>query len=139
MTRRIRCSHLILLLIAATASQVSLAQLDYEETPPSEYVARIVTPVDRVRVVIKKPRARIHLVRVHQPLIRLAVNDDDTDYYDEPPEFQVGYRRPELINCTAEVHDDLSDEIKLRLVLARKRALERYHEKWIIKNESNIV
>jgi hypothetical protein len=28
------------------------------------------------------------------------------------------------------VPDQISDEIKLRLVLARKRALERYHEKW---------
>ena len=54
----------------------------------------------------------------------------EPDYYEERPEFQVGYRRPELVNQTAEIHDDLSDEIKLRLVLARKRALERYYEKW---------
>jgi hypothetical protein len=58
------------------------------------------------------------------------LNEDDTDYYDELPDLQVGYRRPELVDQTAEVHDDLSDEVKLRLVLARKRALERYHEKW---------
>jgi len=130
MTRRIRCSHLILLLIAATASQVSLAQLDYEETPPSEYVVRIVTPVERVRVTIKKPRARIHLAKTHQPIARLFLNEDDTDYYDEAPDLQIGYRRPELVNQTAEIHDDLSDEIKLRLVLTRKRALEAYNRTW---------
>jgi len=116
--------------MAAIASQASLAQLDYEETPPSEYVARIVTPVERVRVVIKKPRARIHLARVQQPVIRLAVNDDDTDYYDELPDLQIGYRRPELVDQTAKVHDDISDEVKIRLVLARKRALEAYSKNW---------
>jgi hypothetical protein len=114
--------------LAATASQVSLAQLDYEETPPSEYVVQIVTPVDRVRVIIKKPRHRIHLAKTHQPIDRLKINDDDTDYYDELPEFQIGYRRPELVNQSADV--DLPDEIKIRLLLARKRALEVYHAKW---------
>ena len=114
--------------MAAIASQASLAQLDYEETPPSEYVARIVTPVDRVRVTIKKPRARIHLAKTHQPIARLFLNEDDTDYYDEPPDLQVGYRRPELFNQSADV--DLSDEIKIRLLLSRNRALEAYHRDW---------
>ena len=130
MMRRIRCSHLILLLIAATASQPSLAQLDYEETPPSEYVARIVTPVDQVRATTTKPRARIHLAKTHQPVARLLFGDDDTDYYNELLDLQVGYRRPELVDQTAELYDDVSDEIKIRLLLARKRALEKYHEKW---------
>jgi len=130
MMRRLRCSHLILLLLAATASQASLAQLDYEETPPSEYVARIVTPEGRARVTIKKPRPRIHLAKTHQPATRLFLNDDDTDYYDEAPDLQVGYRRPELVDQTGQVHDDLSDEVKIRLVLARKRALEAYHKNW---------
>ena len=116
--------------MAAIASQLSLAQLDYEETPPSEYVAQIVTPVDRVRVVITKPRARIHLAKTHQPVDRLVLNEDDTDYYDELIDLQVGYRRPELVNQTAGVHDDVSDEIKLRLILARKRALEAYAKTW---------
>ena len=131
MMRRLRCSHLILLLLAATASQPSLAQLDYEETPPSEYVAQIVTPVDRVRVTIKKPRARIHLAKTYQqPAARLLLNEDDTDYYDELPDLQIGYRRPELVDQTADVHDDISDEIKIRLLLARCRALEAYHTTW---------
>jgi hypothetical protein len=116
--------------MAAVASRPSLAQPDYEETPPSEYVARIVTPVDRVRVVIKKPRARIHLAKTHQPIARLFLNEDDTDYYDEAPDLQIGYRRPELVNQTAEIHDDLSDEVKLRLLLARKRALQAYQQNW---------
>jgi hypothetical protein len=60
----------------------------------------------------------------------LAFNDDDIDYYDELPDMQVGYRRPELINQTADVHDAIPDEIKIRLLLARKRALEKYRETW---------
>ena len=117
--------------MAATASQTSLAQLDYEETPPSEYVVQIVTPVDRVRVAIKKPRSRIHLAKTYQqPAARLLLNEDDTDYYDELPDLQVGYRRPELVDQTADVHDDISDEIKIRLLLARCRALEAYHRTW---------
>ena len=130
MTRRSQCLHLILLLMAAIASQPSLAQLDYEETPPSEYVAQIVTPVDRVRVAIKESRTRIHLAKTPQPIARLFLNEDDTDYYDELPDLQIGYRRPELVDQTAEIHDDLSDEVKLRLLLARKRALEAYNRTW---------
>ncbi len=116
--------------MAAISSQLSLAQLDYEETPPSEYVAQIVTPVDRVRVTITKPRVRIHLAKTNRPIARLFLDQDDTDYYDEAPDLQIGYRRPELVNQTGQVHNDLSDEIKLRLVLARKRALEAYNKNW---------
>ena len=130
MLRRFQCSRLILLLMAAIASQLSLAQSDHEGTPHYESVVQIVTPADRVRVVVTKPRQRIHLARVQQPVIRSSVDDDDTDYYDETPEFQIGYRRPELVNQTAAVHDDLSNEVKLRLLLARKRALQAYQQNW---------
>jgi hypothetical protein len=79
---------------------------------------------------LQKAKPKQHLPRKLKPLSNLQLEDNDDDYYDELPEFQVGYRRPELVNQTGEVHDDLSDEVKLRLVLARKKALERYHEKW---------
>ena len=126
--RRLLCLHLTLLLMAATASQPSLAQPDYEETPPSEYVAQIVIPVDRVRATIKKPRPRIHLAKIHQPGARLFLDDDDTDYYDEAPDLQVGYRRPELVGQSATV--DLPDDIKLRLAIARIKALAAYQKTW---------
>jgi hypothetical protein len=116
--------------MVATTSQLSLAQLDYEETPLSEYVAQIVISADRVRVTSTKPRQRIHLARTHQPVARLILNEDDTDYYNELLDLQIGYRRPELVNQTAEVHNDLSDEIKIRLLLARKRSLEAYYANW---------
>lgn len=111
-------------------SPPSLAQLDYEETPPSEYVVHTVIPEGRSRVVVTKHRTKIKLARVYQPIARLVLEDNDTDYYDELPDLQIGYRRPELVDQTAKVHDNISDEIKLRLLLARKRALEAYHRNW---------
>jgi hypothetical protein len=82
---------------------------------------------------LQKAKPKQHLPRKQKPLSNLLFEDDDPDYYDERPEFQVGYRRPELVNQTANIVDDdyeLSDEIKLRLVLARMKALEKYQEKW---------
>jgi len=90
--------------------------------------ARIVTAEGRARVVITKHKPKLHLPKHQRPVVRLALNDDD-DYYDELPDIQVGYRRPELVDQTAEVND-ISDEIKIRLLLARKRALEAYHANW---------
>jgi hypothetical protein len=88
-----------------------------------------VTQGGRVRVTITRQKPKLHLARTQRPVIRSALKDDDTDYYNELPDIQVGYRRPELIDQTADVQD-VSDEIKIRLILARKKALEKYHEKW---------
>jgi hypothetical protein len=79
---------------------------------------------------LQKAKPKQHLPRKLKPLSNLRIEDNDDDYYNETLEFQVGYRRPELVNQTAKVHDDLSDEVKLRLVLARKRALEAYNRIW---------
>jgi hypothetical protein len=85
-----------------------------------------VTHGGRVRVTITKTKPKLYLAKSQR--ILLVLNDDDADYYDELPDIQVGYRRPEVINQTADV--DVSDEIKIRLLLARKRALEAYHQNW---------
>jgi hypothetical protein len=63
-------------------------------------------------------------------VVNSVLDDDNTDYYDELPDLQVGYRRPELIDQTATVDGDISYEIKIRLALARMRALEAYTKKW---------
>jgi len=119
-----------LLFPMALSSQPSLAQPDLEETILSEPVVLSVIPEGRVRVSITKPRPRIQVAKPYEPVVRLFLDEDDTDYYDELPDLQVGYRRPELIDQTAQVADDISDEVKLRLLLARKRALERHKEVW---------
>jgi hypothetical protein len=100
------------------------------DTCLSACVAPTVTADGRVRVIITKTKPKLHLPKTQRPVVRLGLNDNDDDYYDETTEFQVGYRRPELINQTANVHDNMSDEIKIRLVLARKRALEAHARKW---------
>ena len=120
-----------LLILLALPLGVSHAQSDIQPvTNRYEWSAQTVTAGGRVRVTITKHKPKLHLPKTQRPVIRLAVNDDESDYYDELPDIQVGYRRPELVNQTAEIHDDISDEIKIRLLLARKRALEAHARKW---------
>ena len=112
-------------------SQQSQSQsVQVSDNNRSEWVAQTATAGGRVRVIITKHKPKLHLAKSHRPIARLFVDDRDDDYYDELLEFHVGYRRPELVNQTAEVHDDISDEIKIRLLLARMRALEAYDRKW---------
>ena len=127
--RRQSCLQTLLqlLILAVLPMGVSWAQSEPTwETCHSVCVARSVTQDGRARVVITKQRPKLYLAKSQR--ILLVLNDDDSDYYDELPDIQVGYRRPELVNQTAEV--DLSDEIKLRLALARMRAMEAYNKKW---------
>ena len=131
--RRQSCLHILLqlLILVALPLELSRAESDpFWNTSPYAWSAQTVTQSGRVRVTITKTKHRTHLARQPRPVIHLVVNDDDTDYYDESPEFYVGYRRPELINYAADVHDELSDEVKLRLILARKKALVKYSETW---------
>ena len=121
----------LLLATLALTSQKSSAELDpYLVHNPYEWVALTATADGRVRVIITKTKARLHLPKTQRPIIKLSIDDDNSDYYDELPELQIGYRRPELVDQTAKIHDDISDEIKIRLLLARKRALEAYTKKW---------
>ena len=121
---------LILMTLGLISQQSQSQSAEVLDSNRSEWVAQTATAAGRVRVIITKAKTKLHLPKPQRPVIRLSVEDDDNDYYDELPELQVGYRRPELVNQTAEVHDDISDEIKIRLVLARKRALEAYHANW---------
>jgi hypothetical protein len=131
MMRRHSCLCALTLLILSLVVPISQAQ----DNPPLsnthlEWPAHSVTPEGRVRVTITKQKPKLHLARTQRPVVRALLDDRDDDYYDETPDFQVGYRRPELVDQTAEVHDDISDEIKIRLVLARMRALQAYHANW---------
>jgi hypothetical protein len=121
-----------LLILLALPLGVSHAQSDIQPvTNRYEWSVQTATAAGRVRVTITKAKSKLHLPKTQRSVVRFArLNDNDDDYYNETPEFQIGYRRPELVNQTAEVHDDISDEIKIRLLLARKRALEAYHANW---------
>jgi len=129
--RRQSCIRTLLqiLILAVLPLVASQAESDpFWNTSPYAWSARTATPNGWVRVTITKQKPKLYLVKSQR--IILVLNDDDTDYYDELPDIQVGYRRPELVNQTAEVNDDISDEIKIRLLFARKRALEKYQEVW---------
>lgn len=133
MMRRRSCLCVLtipILVILGSTAQLSWAQASpFSRNTQLEWSAPTVTHAGRVRVIITKNKPKIHLARHQRPLVLLSLNDEDTDYYDELPDLQVGYRRPELVNQTAEV-EDISDEIKIRLLLARKRALQAYYTKW---------
>ena len=129
--RRRSCNHTLLQLLILAALPLGVSQAESEptwETCHSVCVARTVTPGGRVRVVITRQKPKLYLAKSQR--ISLVLDDDNPDYYDELPDVQVGYRRPELVDQTAKVDDDISDEIKIRLVLARKRAMEAYHQNW---------
>ena len=129
MMRRQSCLCALTLLILSSIVQLSQAQ----SSPPLsnthlEWSAHSVTQSGRVRVTITKQRPRLYLARSQRPVVHALLDDRDDDYYDETPEFQIGYRRPELIDQSADV--EVSDEIKIRLLLSRKRALQAYHQTW---------
>ena len=127
--RRQSCLRTLLQILILSALPLGLSQAESDpfwNTNPYAWSAQTVTHAGRVRVTITKTKPKLYLAKSQR--ILLVLNDDDPDYYDELPDIQVGYRRPELLNQTADV--DLSDEIKIRLLLARKRALEAYHATW---------
>ena len=129
MMRRQSCLRTLLQILILSALPLGLSQAESDpfwNTNPYAWSAHTVTHAGRVRVTITKTKPKLYLAKSQR--ILLVLNDDDPDYYDELPDIQVGYRRPELLNQTADV--DLSDEIKIRLLLARKRALEAYHATW---------
>ena len=133
--RRHSCIRTLLQLLILTVLPLGVLQAQSDpplNTTPYAWSVHSATAGGRVRVIITKHKPKLSLPKSHRPVAQLIwlSADDDTDYYAELPDLQVGYRRPELVNQTAEVHDDLSDEIKLRLLLARKRALEAYDRKW---------
>jgi hypothetical protein len=130
--RRHSCLRTLLQILTLALLPLAASQAESDpfwNTNPYEWSAQTVTQSGRVRVTITKAKAKLHLPKTQRPVIRLSLDDDDSDYYDELPDLQVGYRRPELVNQTAVV-DDISDEIKIRLLLARKRALQAYHATW---------
>ena len=131
MMRRHSCIRTLLQIIILVALPLGVSQAESEvfwNTSPYAWSAQTVTQSGRVRVTITKTKPKLFLARTHRPIVRALLDDRDDDYYDETPEFQVGYRRPELVNQSADL--EVPDEIKLRLLLARKRALQAYHATW---------
>ena len=56
--------------------------------------------------------------------------DDDNEGLVLDNDFQVGYRRPNIVGKPVIVDDELSDYVLDRLHLARMLALKKYHEVW---------
>lgn len=128
MMRRLSCLCALTITLGLTPLRSS-AQEDLPlETTRLEWPARIATPAGRVRVTITKTKHKLYPVKQQRPLYQLVLEDDDTDYYDELPDIYVGRGRPELVDQTVDL--ELPDAIKIRLALARLKAMKRYEETW---------
>jgi hypothetical protein len=112
----------------ALKSQQSLAAAPILEANRYVWSAQTVTTAGRVRATITKTKPKLLLAKSQRPLAKLFADNGNDDYYDDLPDYQVGYRRPELVNQSVDL--ELSDEIKIRLALARMKALTRYNETW---------
>ena len=129
--RRHLCLRTLLQVLTLALLPLATSQAESDpfwNTSPYVWSAQTVTQRGRVRVTITKQKPKLHLARQHKPVILSQLNDDDTDYYNELPDLQVGYRRPELVNQSTDV--ELSDTIKLRLAIARMKAMEAYNRTW---------
>lgn len=122
-------------------SLASLSPGSYRENHTHyEWPAHIATANVPVAVPASKPQPPLRLSRTKRQQVQILtqqVNDqiklDDSDNsgFDEI-DFQVGYRRPELVTSTDDVDDDapLSDYVLTRLAQARALALETHQRKW---------
>ena len=77
-----------------------------------------------MRLLSKKQKQRL------LALSNFKVDDTDDDYYDDRQEIHVSPRRPEVVKPDVVDNADLTDEIKLRLAIARSKALKKYEEVW---------
>lgn len=131
--RRSLCklTQLLTLTVLVLASQHSPAQSEpILNTSPYAWSALPVTPVGQVRAAIKKPRPKAHPVKLPRPVAKLFLDDSNNDYYDDVPDIYVSYSRPEVVDPEVADHEELSDEIRLRLAIATNRALRRHREIW---------
>lgn len=72
------------------------------------------------------------LPKTHRKFV--VTNDLTDDENDGPPgadelDLQVSYRRPDIVKDTTQ-DQDVSDYVKVRLLVARARAMKKYQEIW---------
>ena len=65
-----------------------------------------------------------------QQLSNLICDDNDDPAGPDELDVQSPYRRPRLVENPNSDQDDVSDQVKTRLLIARVRALEKYREVW---------
>jgi hypothetical protein len=73
-----------------------------------------------------KSRAEIHALKAAN---LLSIDDDDDDDYDDI-DMQVAYARPRLTKPEKNLDLEISDHAKIRLMVARARALQVYNKKY---------
>ena len=82
--------------------------------------------VTRNVLVRAMPFAQRHALKVTNPLLCDDDDDDDSDEID----MQVAYTRPRLHKSKINVDTDHSEYVKIRLMIARMRAMEVHKKTW---------
>lgn len=99
---------------------------------------KVVTPV-KVEKKIQANKPKVPLPRTKkvfqrqvqsQQLSNLICDDSDDPAGPDELDLQSPYRRPKLVENPNSDQDDVSDQVKTRLLIARIRALEKYREHW---------
>ncbi len=77
-------------------------------------------------------KQQLLLSQQYQPLSNLLLTDGDDQYEHEDVDHHRSFSRPRVENQKDDSEDDdeLSDYIKVRLVIARLKALKKYQEVW---------
>jgi hypothetical protein len=87
----------------------------------------MLTKAQTLRKLTRKPK----LLRSNPHRVPFSLDDNDDDLGLDDDSLQTGYRRPQIVkDKVPDKDDDISDEIKWRLFLARQLALLKYQEKW---------
>jgi hypothetical protein len=87
----------------------------------------MLTKAQTLRKLTRKPK----LLRSNPYQVPSSLDDNDDDLGLDDDSLQTGYRRPQIVkDKVPDKDDDISDEIKWRLFLARQLALLKYQEKW---------
>jgi len=87
----------------------------------------MLTKAQTLRKLTRKPK----LLRSNPYRVPFSLDDNDDDLGLDDDSLQTGYRRPQIVkDKVPDKDDDISDEIKWRLFLARQLALLKYQEKW---------
>lgn len=123
---------IVCLLASGTASQASMNPQVMSQDGLTQIAAQIAIrnesqPV-KIQTATRPKPTKLALPKTRRQQIHLLAHAEvDDDEYDdsEVTDFQVGYRRPELVD-----DDEISDYIADRLANARKLALAKHREVW---------
>ena len=120
-------NHIIAIVVAFLAFNANAVETTQVATP-----VKVEKKVQVNKPKVPLPRTKKVLQRQvqSQQLSNLVCDDNDDPAGPDELDIQSPYRRPKIVETPNSDHDDLSDQVKTRLLIARVRAMEKYREVW---------